>query len=382
MKKAFITSLFLFIITSIIAQPLLSVKGKVLQLSDSLPVFNAHIYFEGKGIGTTSNEDGDFAFHFLEKLKSNRISISSIGYETKQISVLLSNSNSIVVYLKEDKLLLENVTVVAIDPEQILMNVAANIKQNYPQEKFSKEIYYKEAFKVNGKPIRYLEIVADYIGSGFSNKKQNPYKNDLFIKEKRPGFNNDTTFEGSNGIGVLHWLNGPKRYLKKSNFKNYNIELVGYSMYRNHEVFKLLITSKAKNKTITTIYITTDTYALVSINQWYENNDRTIPKQLFYFTKWEEYVDFVQLEDGLWYINTINDFRESLNVEGNITEIKRLVRLTNVYGEVNTNEKNRITRDTDLYRYPIPYNPIFWDTYNAPLETEDEKYVKKELNKK
>ncbi len=129
------------------------------------------------------------------------------------------------------------------------------------------------------------------------------------------------------------------------------------------------------------MYITTDTYALVAINQGYKNDDRTIPKTMFYFTKWYEYVDFVKLADGYWYINTINDFRESINVEGNITEMKRLIRLTKINEDWEFKEKNKITRETDLYKYPVVYNPTFWQNYNAPPETEEEKRIKVELKR-
>ncbi len=383
MKQLISILLVLSIYFSSNAQNLLIIKGRVLQKSDSVPVFNAHIYTVGKDIiGTTSNKNGEFVFRFTEKEKENNITISSIGFVSKQISFTGVNNKPLVIYLEEDEYLLKGVTITPIEPIQILKNTIANLKTNYPQGKVYKEIYYKEAFAVNGKPIRYLEIVADLVGEGFRIKKQAPYKYDLFIKEKRSGFNNDTTFEGSNGIGVLHFLNGPKRYFKKSNFKNYDIELVGYSLYRNNEVFKLLVKSKENKSTVTSMYITTETFALIAIDQWYESDDKSsIPKHLFRFLKLHEYVDFIQLEDGLWYINSINDFRESINIEGDITEIKRLIRLTKINNEQEFKEKNRITRETDLYTYPIPYNPDFWQNYNVPPETDEEKRVKEELKK-
>lgn len=377
--KHFLTTLFLLASFYSSAQKLASIKGRVLKKVDSLPVYNAHIYIEGKSIGTTSNENGAFEFHFKEELKEKSITISSIGFVTQQLFFTNTNNQPLVICLEEDLLILKAVTVTSIEPTQILLNVVNNIKSNYPQAKFKKEIYYKEAFSVNDTPIRYLEIVADLVGEGFSNKKQNPYKYELFIKEKRPGFNIDTTFEGGNGIGVLHFLTGSKRYLKKSNFKDYDIELVGYSTYHNHEVFKLLIKLKRANPTIATLYITTDSFALVAINRLYINEDRTVPTNMFYFTKWYEYVDFIQLKDGYWYINSINDFRESINVEGNITQMKRVVRLTKLNDKDGFSKKNRITRETDLYKYRVPYNSVFWQNYNAPLETEEEKRVKKEL---
>jgi len=110
--------------------------------------------------------------------------------------------------------------------------------------------------------------------------------------------------------------------------------LVGYSLYRNNEVFKLLVKSKENKSTVTSMYITTETYALIAIDRWYESDDKSsIPKHLFRFLKLHEYVDFIQLDDGFWYINSINDFRESINIEGDITEIKRLIRLTKINNE-------------------------------------------------
>jgi len=378
-KQLAVTILLLLIYYSSIAQNFQTMKGRILQIPDSLPVVNAHIYIESNGIGTTSNENGEFAFHYIEESENKEVTISSIGLVSVQIS-FSSYINPLIIYLEEDQLILEVVTVTAIEPTQILLNVVDNIKKNYPQGKFRKEIYYKESFSVNNKPIRYLEIVADLVQEGFSNRKQNPYKYDLFIKEKRPGFNIDTTFEGGNGIGVLHWLNGPKRYLKKNNFKNYDIQLVGYSTYRNNDVFKLLITSKGTKKIVTSMFITTETFALVAINQWYENNNiTTVPENSFRYLKWNESVDFIQLGAGDWYINSINDFREVISVEGDITEIHRMIRLTDINVDVNIDEKNKITRDTDLHAYPIPYNADFWDSYNAPLETEEEKRVKNKL---
>jgi len=380
MKKTVFIFFLLSLFVIVIAEAQLSLRGRVLQRTDSLPVYNAHIYFQGNGIGTTSNERGEFAFHILGRFKNNNITISSIGFKSAQINVG-SNSKPLVIYLEEDQLMLEAITVTSVEATQILINVAANIKQNYPQEKFSKEIYYKEVFSVNDKAIRYLEIVADLVGEGFSNKKQNPYNYDLFINQKRPGFNIDSAFEGGNGIGVLHWLTGPKRYLKKSNFKNYDMELVGYTTYRNHEVFKLLVTSKGVNKILTSMYITTDNFALVAINQWHESDDRSpvLSKNIFRYLKWNEYVDFIQLDDGYWYIHTINDYRLTMDTEGDITEIKRQVKLTNVRDTISDKEKNRITRETDLYKYEIPYNPVFWQNYNAPPETEEEKRIKEEM---
>jgi len=382
MKQFFFTISYLLVLNVANSQSTLTIKGIILQSSDSLPVYNVHIFFKETDIGTTSNENGEFAFHFSNKFKGAEITISAIGFET--IHLKDSDTNQpLVVYLNEDIQLLDNVTITVISPLQILKNAVKNLKINYNQEKVSKEIYYKEEFSTNDKPIRYLEVVATLYTDGFSDKRKNPDSYSIFIKQKRPGFNFDPAFEGGNGIGVLHWLLWTERYFKKNNLPKFDIELMGKTEYRNEDVYKLKIRIPEKTQVETFIYITQTTYSILAINENFGNKNAEIPsvKQNFRFLKSRQYVDFQQLDDGYWYINSIDDYREAIDSEGIITEIKRSIRVTAINQNVKLNIKNRITRETDLYKYQVPYNPEFWENYNAPPETEEEKKIKAELIK-
>jgi hypothetical protein len=124
------------------------------------------------------------------------------------------------------------------------------------------------------------------------------------------------------------------------------------------------------------MYVTTDSFALVAIDQRFESEDKTIPDNNFRFLKWNEYVDFHQLDNGYWYINSIDDLRISIDPKGDVTETKRLIRLTDVHDSTVINKKNKITRETDLYELLIPYNSKFWDNYNAPPKTAEREIVK------
>lgn len=377
MKRFFIL-FFSYLITLSISysQDYLKISGQLLQRNDSLPVYNAHIFFKGTDIGTTSNENGKFTFHFSSEFISTEITISAIGFKT----INLKNPNinqSLVVYLNEDVQLLDDVTITAINPLEILKKAIKNLKINYNQEKFSKEIYYKEEFGTTDKPIRYLEVVATLYTDGFSDKRKNPDSYSIFIKQKRPGFNFDSTFEGGNGIGVLHWLLWTERYLKKNKLKDFDVELLGKSEYRNEDVYKLKIEFEGKNEPETFIYISQNSYAIVAINRSFTSSDESLPssKQQFRFLGFDLYVDFQKLDDGYWYINTINDYRKSINANGDILITKRMIRVTAVFRNAERTSKNKISHETDLYKLQTPYNPEFWKNYNAPPVTEEIKKV-------
>lgn len=158
------------------------------------------------------------------------------------------------------------------------------------------------------------------------------------------------------------------------------ISYEGKSYFRNHEVNKISITKAGNKHASTTMYIKVDDFAIVAISQNFKNpkRDRPDSKQNFEFLAFDLYVDFIMLEDGYWYIHTIDDIRESISQDGTITKITRSIRTTSVEKVPDSNEKNRIKKETDLYSYPVKYDPEFWGQYNAPVETKDELRVKKE----
>ncbi len=381
MKQFFFTISYLLVLNVANSQSALTIRGVILRSSDSLPIYNAHIYFERKDIGTTSNEEGRFIFHFPNKYEDENIQISSIGYKSYALSAF-SYAKSQIIYLTEDQYLLDEITITAIDPIEILENAINKLSENYNQKKFTKTLYYKEYLKRDERPLRYLEIVADLTASGFSNKRKYPDTYKVGLIEKRVGFNSDTTYEeGGNGIGVLHWLFWSEQYFKKKKLKDYQIEYIGQSQFLNQKVYHILLKKASKNKIETSIYITKDNYAIVAISYSYINSNRELPssKQKFRFLKFIQYADFQKSDDGYWYINSIDDYREAISSEGVITEIKRSIRVTSINPNDKLNIKNKITRETDLYKYQVPYNPEFWKNYNAPPETEEEKRIKAEL---
>jgi hypothetical protein len=375
------TILCLTISLSAFSQNQQSITGQVLQLSDSSPIFNAHIYFEKTALGTTTNEEGNFRFHFPEELKKSSIQISCIGYKPDSISLSEFQNKALSIFIEEDNMFLSEVVVSPIDPKSILEKAIKKLGQNYPKEKIEKTIYYKESFKQNGKSLRLLEVVATIASDGFSSSRQNPEKYDLFIDQKRPGYNYDSTFEGGNGIGVLHGLQWTEEYLIKRKLNKYNFSYEGKSDFKNHEIYKISITEAELNRATTTLYITVDEFAIVAIRQSFLNPISKNPtnEQQFRFLAFDLNVDFMQLDDGYWYIHSIDDFRESISNDGTITKVERSIRTTSINKEHDSNERSRIKRETDLYRYPVKYNPEFWDRYNAPIETSEELKAKQDF---
>ena len=105
----------LFIGSGLYAQSI-SLKGKIIDQNENLPVANAHISISGIHL-TTSNSSGDFYFHNLQA-GTYSIKISHLNYKTEEITLNAYSDTSIVVYLKPKSFLLKEITVTSSKYEQ------------------------------------------------------------------------------------------------------------------------------------------------------------------------------------------------------------------------------------------------------------------------
>jgi hypothetical protein len=81
MERLFILPLLLLLIAKINAQQVC--KGVLLDSANKQPVEFANIGIVGKGIGTVTNDKGEFNFTLPDSLSNEKIKVSMIGYKTK-----------------------------------------------------------------------------------------------------------------------------------------------------------------------------------------------------------------------------------------------------------------------------------------------------------
>ena len=105
----------------------ISVTGQIVDINNKKPIEGVNIYVKSLTIGTTSNNSGKFRIENLPA-KNLTFSLSIIGYENKDTSIVLNQSNhSLGVFsLKRDTLALNEIVVDA-HGEAHLMSFASNI---------------------------------------------------------------------------------------------------------------------------------------------------------------------------------------------------------------------------------------------------------------
>ncbi len=108
---AILLSLFIYPNSTLSAQ---NVRGTVLEANSNKPLSDVNVYVKETGIGTTTDEKGEFHLRYFTKIKeTDTLSFSCIGYESKAVAFSELKSNNFIVLLSESVHLLGGVTITA-----------------------------------------------------------------------------------------------------------------------------------------------------------------------------------------------------------------------------------------------------------------------------
>jgi hypothetical protein len=92
-------------------------RGIVIDKISKKPVAGVSVYINETGIGTTTNEKGEFNFKYFTQINENdTLTFSSIGYVTRKVALPEIKKSSYVVLLSENSHLLEGVTITSEKP--------------------------------------------------------------------------------------------------------------------------------------------------------------------------------------------------------------------------------------------------------------------------
>lgn len=124
----------LFIITSSIAVAQTSISGKVLDAQTKEPLAGASVFVKGTTTGTSTNKEGEFTLSLPEK--TGLISVSFVGYKTKEIQPDIQNE--MIIYLEPsvsmEEMIIKGVRAESTDPVAQSTIEKAELEQSYKGE--------------------------------------------------------------------------------------------------------------------------------------------------------------------------------------------------------------------------------------------------------
>lgn len=182
LRHLFTSILLIGLISISFAQKSNELLCKVLDFETKDPVSFATVRFDGVQNGVIADEDGEFRLPLDYKYSIRTIIVSSIGFETQNISVGILKENIInTIYLKPKVEALSAVVVTGkvnsdtniknLSAKTIIKNAIGRIPTNYPNSPHSYISYYRDYQLINNNYYNLNEAILESFDAGFNTNK-------------------------------------------------------------------------------------------------------------------------------------------------------------------------------------------------------------------
>jgi hypothetical protein len=384
--------LFWFVCSSASAQ-MITVSATVVDRESREPLVFATVGIKHKSIGTISNLQGEFDFHFSSSYARDTLTISILGYALFEAPVqTLIGRTDLVIEMQRTTVMLNEVVVIdSLRAGEILQIALERIETNYAEEPYMMDGFYRDIKKVGGTYISLLEAATKIYDDGYK-----PPRNRLKLRERVAlievrrsiGYRNKFTgfFDQDNMLGDLLLQNTVKyRHFPSESIFFEALVREKDTRHGEHDTFVLSISDEYTLK----VFVDKETFAIIHLEYDGPFNDVVDKRKGMYgrLVRVRKTIDFRPV-DGKFYLNFITadtqvnwyDLRsDDLRFE---TELHQEL----LINAIEASTADRIGRTEKMRSYglqyqDLPYNKEFWDNYNVIKESPLDKKIVEDLEK-
>lgn len=399
MKTILPIFLFILLATMLSAQDYQLISGQLLDKETRQPIPYANIGIPERGIGTTSNMDGQFTFKVPDYYRNSTLIVSVIGYKTFKHPVKDFGS-SVIIDLEPTSYQLAEIQIVdESGVENIIRKAVNRIPNNYPTHPTTVLGFYRESRTD-------AEDNHVYLAEGVLNIHKSSYKKSdegmvSLVQGRKMNLKNplDTIIRGgfSSGHMAAHrfdFVKNREDFIDEDYFPAYKYWIETITTYNDREVYVIgfdkdpngtnlnrrklrdrsfieRIFNRSKDDVLDArlkgkVFIEKETYAFIRAE--FEITEKGLSRYddyPLYSGRWtfNKYVVNYQQIDGKWYFS--DALREGGRTSGGVytNEIK--------ITEVDTKRARplpyleRLEREEEFVELTGEYDEDFWKSYNT-----------------
>ena len=372
----------------------LTISATVQDKETGEPLGYASVGIKGVAIGTISNNDGEFDFHFPPDHRNDILVISMLGYKNFEAPIwTLLSSPSHVISLERSPIQLQEVVVSdTLTGGDILRIALSRIEKNYPMTPFLMDGFYRDVKKVGGTYISLLEAAVKIYDENYEaprNKYRLRERVRLVEVRKSLGYESKFTkyFDQENLLEDLLLHNDVRyRQIEEDDELFSRMKRDKNSYYDEHEIYVVYYDEYYNLK----VYVDKEDFSIIHL-EW----ETTAPAEeierkknlVSKFVGLKKSIDFRRYA-GKMYLSFMNITSkinwhdvdtDELKFE---TELFQQLLVNKVYpnwqGRIGSTER---MRNYGLQYQDQPYNKQFWDHYNVIKETPLDQQILADLEK-
>lgn len=372
----------------------ITLSGRVQDKETREPLVFASVGIKDRPIGTITNLQGEFDFHFAEEYRNDIFAISILGYNTFEAPVwtLLDNPAALVIQMEKKTYVLNEVVVSdTLNGGEILQIALLRVDKNYPSKPFLLDGFYRDVKKVGGTYVSLLEAATKIYDEDYKeprNKFKLRERVALLEVRRSLGYGNKFTayFDEDNLLEDLLLHNNVRyRQFPEEEIFFTTLQREPDSYYNGHDIFVV----SHKQDYFLRVFVDKSTFGIIRIE--YENlQEAPINKRKGLFSKFvglKKVIDF-RLFDGKLFLNYISvDSKINwYDVKSNELRFETELNQQLLINKVNKQTEEWIGTTEKMRRYglqyqDLPYNKNFWDTYNVIKESPLDRKIVQDLEK-
>lgn len=372
----------------------LTISARVVDAETEEALGFASVGIKGIAVGTISNGQGEFDFHFPAAYRNDILVVSMMGYKNYEgpIWTLVDNDTDVIKLEKSSIELQEIVVSDTLTGGDILRIALSRIEENYPMEPFILDGFYRDVKKVGGTYISLLEAAVKIYDENYA-EPRNKFKlrENVRLVEVRQslGYESKFTkyFDQDNLLEDLLLHNNIRyRQIEENDELFASMGREKNSFYNNQEMYVVTHTEHYNLK----LFIEKHNFSIIHLEWKTKGSNEELGKKknlVSRFAGLKKTIDFKR-HNGKMFLNfvsvtsKVNWYDIASNDLKFETELFQQLLINNV----DAKPKTRIGSTEKMRNYGLqyqdqPYNKPFWDNYNVIKETPLDQQILADLEK-
>ena len=154
----------------------LTLEGVVKERETGDPIAYCTVGIIETGMGTVTNQNGQFRLKVPDTLQNTYIHFSHIGFETQLVPASLLTENQVDIYLDSRYIPLEAVIIRLVNPQKLIKDMLAARERNYPNTPHYLTTFYREGIERKRGFASLTEAVFRVYKTGYGSRQSDQVK--------------------------------------------------------------------------------------------------------------------------------------------------------------------------------------------------------------